>query len=162
MSVSAKTENDITTVTATIDSEIEGNLSITFHYKEYTAEITNGEVNVDLNDNISKGGSLLVYFAGNENYESRSISRLMPTMSVSAIAENGKTTIEVNTVSDGDSSGNLQIIYEGTPYIAKITNHIATLTIDGIIPGSHTVKVVTGESNKHIYLSRTLIETITI
>ncbi len=163
MSVSAKTENDITTITAKINSDIKGNLTITYKSKVYTAEIINGEASISINDNlINDYENLYVKYDGNEKYSLRLLTKLMPSISVSANTENGNTIIAVKTSSRGDSSGNLKITYEGKTYNAKITNGMAILTVDGIIHGSHTIKVVTGVSKTHRYISRTLIETITI
>lgn len=103
-------------------------------------------------------------FDGNEQYASKKLTKKMPYVSISAKAENGKTIITVNTLSlVGDSSGNLKITYDGKTYNVKNKKGVATLTIDGIIPGSHNVKVVTGVNKEEpYYISRTVIETITI
>lgn len=141
-----------------------GNVQITVNGETHKVKITNGVATLTVSNLKAGSYDVSVKYAGNYKYTAETktasfnVSKVTPTISVSGKAENGKTVITANI--NSDAPGNLKITYEGTTYTAKITNGVASVTVDGVISGSHKVKVKYGGNYKYEAATRT--RTITI
>ncbi len=75
LSVSAKTANGKTTITAKINNDAPGNLKITLDGTTYTAKITNGVASIILDNPISGSHTVTVGYDGSDKYETATITK---------------------------------------------------------------------------------------
>ena len=129
------------------------NILITINGESQRIKINNSEIALTLYDLKAGTYDVSVKYAGNYKYLAQtettpfSVEKYTPALEVSAQTKNGKTII--TTTTKKDATGNMEITYEGTTYTAEIINGVATVNIDGIIPGSHSVKVFYEGNDKY-------------
>ena len=154
----------VATIKVNLAKDVPGNVWITVNGESHKVAISNGIATLKLSGLKAGSYDVSVKYAGNYKYDTETrtasfnVSKVTPTMSVSAKTSGGKTIITANI--NKDAPGNLKITYEGTTYTAKITNGVATVTVDGIISGSHSVKMKYAGNYKYEAATRT--RTITI
>jgi len=150
-------EDNKTTVKVTVPSDATGNITITVGDKNFTAPITGGVANINI-DGVGNGTTVLVTYNGNDKYDRFNETavvyedgiKLNTTLSIvtSNINVGDNATITVS-ISSG-ANGNITLNIAGRTLSGEIKDGIATFTVSDLTAGDYNITAVYEGNNKYL------------
>ena len=134
-------------VTVKLLSDATGSVTVTVNGKDYTEPVVNGIANVKVSGLKADTYDVAVKYSGDNNYNdavatsSFTVSKVDPTMDVTADDIVFGEDLTVNAVLSVDATGKVVIVVDGTPYTVNITYGKATQVVKDLTAGYHTVGV---------------------
>ena len=134
-------------ITVKLLSDATGSVTVTVNGKDYTEPVVNGVVNVKVSGLKADTYDVAVKYSGDNNYNdavatsSFTVSKVDPTMDVTADDIVFGEDLTVEAVLPADATGKVVIVVDGTPYTANITDGKATQVVKDLTAGYHTVSV---------------------
>ena len=142
-------------ITVKLFSDATGSVTVTVNGKDYTEPVVNGVVNVKVSGLKADTYDVAVKYSGDNNYNdavatsSFTVSKVDPTMDVTADDIVFGEDLTVNAVLPADATGEVVITVDGTPYTATIIDGKATGTIKDLTAGDYTVSVKYAGDDKY-------------
>ena len=142
-------------ITVKLFSDATGSVTVTVNGKDYTEPVVNGVVNVKVSGLKADTYDVAVKYSGDNNYNdavatsSFTVSKVDPTMDVTADDIVFGEDLTVNAVLPADATGKVVIVVDGTSYTANITDGKATQVVKDLTAGYHTVGVKYGGDDKY-------------
>ena len=142
-------------ITVKLFSDATGSVTVTVNGKDYTEPVVNGVVNVKVSGLKADTYDVAVKYSGDNNYNdavatsSFTVSKVDPTMDVTADDIVFGEDLTVNAVLPADATGEVVIVVDGTSYTANITDGKATQVVKDLTAGYHTVGVKYGGDDKY-------------
>ena len=134
-------------ITVKLLSDATGSVTVTVNGKDYTEPVVNGIANVKVSGLKADTYDVAVKYSGDNNYNdavatsSFTVSKVDPTMDVTADDIVFGEDLTVNAVLSVDATGKVVIVVDGTPYTVNITYGKATQVVKDLTAGYHTVGV---------------------
>ncbi len=134
------------TVVVVVGDNATGNVTVTVDGRNYTAEVVNGTAVITLDNNVTPGThEVEVIYSGDDTHEGASA-----TTNITAPKYDTPMSIEVGEAKEGEpvnitvtvpkgATGDVIISVGGKNYTAPIKDGKASVTVDGISAGDHTV-----------------------
>ena len=142
-------------ITVKLLSDATGNVTVNVNGKNYNGTVINGMANVKVSGLKADTYDVAVKYSGDNNYNdavatsSFTVSKVDPTMDVTADDIVFGEDLTVNAVLPADATGKVVIVVDGTPYTANITGGKATQVVKDLTAGYHTVGVKYGGDDKY-------------
>ena len=142
-------------ITVKLLSDATGSVTVNVNGKDYTEPVVNGVVNVKVSGLKADTYDVAVKYSGDNNYNdavatsSFTVSKVDPTMDVTADDIVFGEDLTVNAVLPDDATGKVVIVVDGTPYTVNITYGKATQVVKDLTAGYHTVGVKYGGDDKY-------------
>uniref|UniRef100_UPI0037DD392C Ig-like domain repeat protein n=1 Tax=Methanobrevibacter smithii TaxID=2173 RepID=UPI0037DD392C len=142
-------------ITVKLFSDATGSVTVTVNGKDYTEPVVNGVVNVEVSGLKADTYDVAVKYSGDNNYNdavatsSFTVSKVDPTMDVTADNIVFGEDLTVEAVLPADATGKVVIVVDGTSYTANITDGKATQVVKDLTAGYHTVGVKYGGDDKY-------------
>ena len=142
-------------ITVKLLSDATGSVTVTVNGKDYTEPVVNGIANVKVSGLKADTYDVAVKYSGDNNYNdavatsSFTVSKVDPTMDVTADDIVFGEDLTVNAVLPADATGKVVIVVDGTSYTANITDGKATQVVKDLTAGYHTVGVKYGGDDKY-------------
>ena len=142
-------------ITVKLFSDATGSVTVTVNGKDYTEPVVNGVVNVKVSGLKADTYDVAVKYSGDNNYNdavatsSFTVSKVDPTMDVTADDIVFGEDLTVNTVLPADATGEVVITVDGVDYPVAIVDGKATGTISGLAAGDYTVSVKYAGDDKY-------------
>ncbi|MEF2930735.1 MAG: Ig-like domain repeat protein [Methanobrevibacter smithii] len=142
-------------ITVKLFGDATGSVTVTVNGKDYTEPVVNGVVNVKVSGLKADTYDVAVKYSGDNNYNdavatsSFTVSKVDPTMDVTADDIVFGEDLTVNAVLPADATGKVVIVVDGTSYTANITDGKATQVVKDLTAGYHTVGVKYGGDDKY-------------
>ena len=134
-------------ITVKLLSDATGSVTVNVNGKDYTEPVVNGIANVKVSGLKADTYDVIVKYSGDNNYNdavatsSFTVSKVDPTMDVTADDIVFGEDLTVEAVLPADATGKVVIVVDGTPYTANITDGKATQVVKDLTAGYHTVSV---------------------
>ena len=134
-------------ITVKLLSDATGSVTVNVNGKDYTGTVVNGIANVKVSGLKADTYDVTVKYSGDNNYNdavatsSFTVSKVDPTMDVTADDIVFGEDLTVNAVLSVDATGKVVIVVDGTPYTVNITYGKATQVVKDLTAGYHTVGV---------------------
>ena len=134
-------------ITVKLLSDATGSVTVNVNGKDYTGTVVNGIANVKVSGLKADTYDVAVKYSGDNNYNdavatsSFTVSKVDPTMDVTADDIVFGEDLTVNAVLPADATGKVVIVVDGTPYTVNITYGKATQVVKDLTAGYHTVGV---------------------
>ena len=134
-------------ITVKLLSDATGSVTVNVNGKDYTGTVVNGIANVKVSGLKADTYDVAVKYSGDNNYNdavatsSFTVSKVDPTMDVTADDIVFGEDLTVNAVLSVDATGKVVIVVDGTPYTVNITYGKATQVVKDLTAGYHTVGV---------------------
>ena len=142
-------------ITVKLLSDATGNVTVNVNGKNYNGTVINGMANVKVSGLKADTYDVAVKYSGDNNYNdavatsSFTVSKVDPTMDVTADDIVFGEDLTVNAVLPADATGKVVIVVDGTSYTANITDGKATQVVKDLTAGYHTVGVKYGGDDKY-------------
>ena len=142
-------------ITVKLFSDATGSVTVTVNGKDYTEPVVNGVVNVKVSGLKADTYDVAVKYSGDNNYNdavatsSFTVSKVDPTMDVTADDIVFGEDLTVNAVLPADATGEVVITVDGVDYPVAIVDGKATGTISGLAAGDYTVSVKYAGDDKY-------------
>ena len=142
-------------ITVKLLSDATGNVTVNVNGKNYNGTVINGMANVKVSGLKADTYDVAVKYSGDNNYNdavatsSFTVSKVDPTMDVTADDIVFGEDLTVEAVLPADATGKVVIVVDGTPYTANITGGKATQVVKDLTAGYHTVGVKYGGDDKY-------------
>ena len=142
-------------ITVKLFGDATGSVTVNVNGKDYTEPVVNGVVNVKVSGLKADTYDVAVKYSGDNNYNdavatsSFTVSKVDPTMDVTADDIVFGEDLTVNAVLPADATGKVVIVVDGTSYTANITDGKATQVVKDLTAGYHTVGVKYGGDDKY-------------
>ena len=142
-------------ITVKLFSDATGSVTVTVNGKDYTEPVVNGVVNVKVSGLKADTYDVAVKYSGDNNYNdavatsSFTVSKVDPTMDVTADDIVFGEDLTVNAVLPADATGEVVITVDGVDYPVAIVDGKATGTISGLTAGDYTVSVKYAGDDKY-------------
>ena len=142
-------------ITVKLLSDATGNVTVNVNGKNYNGTVINGMANVKVSGLKADTYDVAVKYSGDNNYNdavatsSFTVSKVDPTMDVTADDIVFGEDLTVNDVLPADATGKVVIVVDGTSYTANITDGKATQVVKDLTAGYHTVGVKYGGDDKY-------------
>ena len=142
-------------ITVKLLSDATGNVTVNVNGKNYNGTVINGMANVEVSGLKADTYDVAVKYSGDNNYNdavatsSFTVSKVDPTMDVTADDIVFGEDLTVNAVLPADATGKVVIVVDGTSYTANITDGKATQVVKDLTAGYHTVGVKYGGDDKY-------------
>ena len=142
-------------ITVKLLSDATGNVTVNVNGKNYNGTVINGMANVKVSGLKADTYDVAVKYSGDNNYNdavatsSFTVSKVDPTMDVTADDIVFGEDLTVEAVLPADATGKVVIVVDGTPYTANITDGKATQVVKDLTAGYHTVGVKYGGDDKY-------------
>ena len=142
-------------ITVKLLSDATGSVTVTVNGKDYTEPVVNGIANVKVSGLKADTYDVAVKYSGDNNYNdavatsSFTVSKVDPTMDVTADDIVFGEDLTVEAVLPADATGKVVIVVDGTSYTANITDGKATQVVKDLTAGYHTVGVKYGGDDKY-------------
>ena len=142
-------------ITVKLFSDATGSVTVTVNGKDYTEPVVNGVVNVKVSGLKADTYDVAVKYSGDNNYNdavatsSFTVSKVDPTMDVTADDIVFGEDLTVNAVLPADAAGEVVITVDGVDYPVAIVDGKATGTISGLAAGDYTVSVKYAGDDKY-------------
>ncbi|WP_400247197.1 Ig-like domain repeat protein [Methanobrevibacter smithii] len=136
-------------------SDATGSVTVTVNGEDYTEPVVNGVVNVKVSGLKADTYDVAVKYSGDNNYNdavatsSFTVSKVDPTMDVTADDIVFGEDLTVNAVLPADATGEVVITVDGVDYPVAIVDGKATGTIGGLAAGDYTVSVKYAGDDKY-------------
>ena len=145
-------EGEPTYVTVKVPQNATGNVTVTVDGKNYTAEVVDGTVVVDVGNLTAGSKSVIVEYHGDNNYANNYTvfnfaveeAKAVPEMKV---IDQGNGTVVV--VVGDNATGNVTVTVDGKNYTAEVVDGTAVVELDNIAPGTHEVEVIYSGDSTH-------------
>ena len=134
-------------ITVKLLSDATGNVTVNVNGKNYNGTVIHGMANVKVSGLKADTYDVAVKYSGDNNYNdavatsSFTVSKVDPTMDVTADDIVFGEDLTVEAVLPADATGKVVIVVDGTPYTANITDGKATQVVKDLTAGYHTVSV---------------------
>ena len=134
-------------ITVKLLSDATGNVTVNVNGKNYNGTVIHGMANVKVSGLKADTYDVIVKYSGDNNYNdavatsSFTVSKVDPTMDVTADDIVFGEDLTVEAVLPADATGKVVIVVDGTPYTANITDGKATQVVKDLTAGYHTVSV---------------------
>ena len=142
-------------ITVKLLSDATGNVTVNVNGKNYNGTVINGMANVKVSGLKADTYDVAVKYSGDNNYNdavatsSFTVSKVDPTMDVTADDIVFGEDLTVEAVLPADATGKVVIVVDGTSYTANITDGKATQVVKDLTAGYHTVGVKYGGDDKY-------------
>ena len=142
-------------ITVKLLSDVTGNVTVNVNGKNYNGTVINGMANVKVSGLKADTYDVAVKYSGDNNYNdavatsSFTVSKVDPTMDVTADDIVFGEDLTVEAVLPADATGKVVIVVDGTSYTANITDGKATQVVKDLTAGYHTVGVKYGGDDKY-------------
>ena len=142
-------------ITVKLLSDATGNVTVNVNGKNYNGTVINGMANVEVSGLKADTYDVAVKYSGDNNYNdavatsSFTVSKVDPTMDVTADDIVFGEDLTVEAVLPADATGKVVIVVDGTSYTANITDGKATQVVKDLTAGYHTVGVKYGGDDKY-------------
>ena len=152
---------DSTNVDIALPSDATGNITVVVSGKSYTKQLVNGKATVDVSGLYPGSYNATVIYSGDSKYDSATkiVGIDVPKIVIelnddTLVIDSHNASSSVSIILPEDATGTLTVTVDGKNYTGDLVDGKATVSVEGLAPGSYNATVIYSGDSKYVSATR--------